>query len=161
MDGELEAGGRRITGKEPSDTKKQKTISYGIAFDNVFPEYLAMGMTYDQFWNQDAALVKAYRKAENIKREEKNFELWLQGKYIYDAISALAPILRTSLSKKPVKAEKYVDKPYPLSEKAAIKAQEDKQKSRMMAALERFKQEAELNRIKRLQREKEASRDGK
>jgi hypothetical protein len=119
-----------------------------------------MGMTSDEYWNQDASLVRAYRKAHEIRREEKNFELWLQGRYIYDAIAMLAPILRTSLSKKPVKAEKYMERPYPLTEQAAVRAEQNKQKARMLAALERFKQEAETNRLKRLRLEKEAGKNG-
>lgn len=115
-----------------------------------------MGMTYDLYWNQDASLVKAYRKAREIWREEQNFFSWLTGKYVYQAVGALAPILRTSLSKTPVKAGEYVDKPYPLTASVAQKQQEDKQKGRLMSALERFKAEAEINRQKRLQKEKEA-----
>ena len=153
MDGELEQGGRRLS---PFD-KPSKPITYTEIFDEAFPEYLAMGMTYDLYWNMDAALVKAYRKAKEIRRDEHNFDLWLQGRYIYDAIAALSPILRTSFSKRPVKAEKYVEKPYPLTEKAAQKAIEDEHKARMMAALERFKQEAEANKLKKQMQEKEAS----
>jgi len=157
MDGELEYGGRGLIEDQPSETEQSKTYkSYSEVFDAAFPEYLAMGMTYDLYWHGDASLVKAFRKAKKIRREEKNFELWLQGKYIYEAIGALAPILRTSLSKTPAKAEKYVSKPYPLDGDAAKKAIENAQKARMMGALERFKREAETKRLKRLQQEKEA-----
>ena len=168
MDGKLglEGRGRVTESSANTDEPPQKKLSYSKAFEAVFPEYLAMGMTYEQFWDMDASLVKAYRKAHEIKREERNFEMWLQGKYVYDAIGALAPILRTSLSKHPSKADKYVDKPYPLTEKAAEKNREDEQKARMQAALERFKQEAEKNLLKKQmeenlqkqqQQEKEAS----
>ena len=167
MDGELGLEGRGRVTKSSTDTDEppQKKLSYSKTFEAVFPKYLAMGMTYEQFWDMDASLVKAYREAHEIKREERNFEMWLQGKYVYDAIGALAPILRTSLSKHPSKAEKYVDKPYPLTEKAAEKNREDEQKARMQAALERFKLEAEKNLLKKQmeenlrqqQQEKEAS----
>lgn len=119
-----------------------------------------MGMSSDEYWNQDAALVNAYRRAWEIRRDEQNFMAWLQGRYIYEAVGALAPILRTSLSRTPQKAEKYMDKPYPMSESAAEKAQEDKQKARMMAALEMFKREAETRRLKREKQEEEARKDG-
>ena len=135
-------------------------MTYTRVFEQAFPTYLAMGMSYDEYWNMDASLVKTYRKAKEIRREETNFELWLQGRYVYDAIAALAPILRTSLSKKPIKPEKYVDKPYPLTEDTANKQREDREKAKMLAALERFKAEAEMNRQMRLQREKEASERG-
>lgn len=149
----MEPGGRRLTQSD----KPSRQITYTEIFDEAFADYLAMGMSYAEYWEMDASLVKAYRKAREMERDERNFEMWLQGRYIYDAIAALAPILRTSLSKQPVKAEKYVDKPYPLSEKAAQRAKEEEHKARMTAALERFKQEAEANKLKRELQEKEAS----
>ena len=155
MDGELEQGGRGLKPDKPS-----KRITYAQVFDEAFPEYLAMGMTYEQYWNMDAGLVKSYRKAHEIQRDERNFDMWLQGRYIYDAIAALAPILRTSLSKQPVKAEKYVDKPYPLTEESAEKAKLEERKARMMAAAEAFRREAEANKLKKELQEKEASTNG-
>ena len=38
--------------------------------------------------------MKSYRKAEELRKERVNQEMWLQGMYIYDAISRLSPILR-------------------------------------------------------------------
>ena len=155
MEGQLEpGGGRGLTSSQPSNDDKR--VTYTQVFEAAFPEYLAMGMSYDLYWHGDAALVKAYRRAKEIQRDERNFFSWLMGRYVYQAVGALAPILRTSFSKSPVKAGEYVDKPYPLSESTAQKQQEDKQKGKMLAALERFKAEAETNRQRRLQMEKEA-----
>lgn len=77
----------------------------------MFPYYLAIGMTYDQFWNQDVELVKAYRDADKIKRDLQNQDLWLQGAYIYEAILDAAPVLRFSFNKKPPKPIPYRDQP--------------------------------------------------
>ena len=55
-------------------------------------------MTYDQFWNQDVELVKAYREADKIKRDLKNQDMWMQGAYYYEALLDAAPVLRFSLS---------------------------------------------------------------
>ena len=68
-------------------------------------------MTYDQFWNQDVCLVKAYREADKIKRDLRNQDMWLQGAYIYEAILDAAPVLRFSFSKKPPKPIPYLDQP--------------------------------------------------
>ena len=68
-------------------------------------------MTYDQFWNQDVCLVKAYREASKIKRDLRNQDLWLQGAYIYEAILDAAPVLRFSFNKKPPKPIPYRDQP--------------------------------------------------
>lgn len=71
-------------------------------------------MTYDQFWNQDVELVKAYQKADKIKRDLRNQDMWLQGAYIYEAILDAAPVLRTSFSKHPPKPVPYRKQPYEL-----------------------------------------------
>lgn len=71
-------------------------------------------MTYDQFWNQDVELVKAYREANKIRRDLKNQDMWMQGAYIYEAILDAAPVLRFSFSKKPPKPIPYREQPFEL-----------------------------------------------
>lgn len=97
-------------------------------FAKVFPAYLAMGMTYDEFYNQDHELVIAYRKASEMKREKENADMWLQGLYVYQAVARVAPLL-IPFAKHP-KAEPYLDKPIPLTkekaEKESKQAVEDK-----------------------------------
>lgn len=68
-------------------------------------------MTYEQFWEQDSWLVKYYRKAYELRREEMNWQAWLQGMYIYEAISDIAPVLHP-FAKKGTRARKYSEKPY-------------------------------------------------
>lgn len=60
-------------------------------------------------------LVKAYRKAYDLKRQEQNQMLWLQGLYIYEAIANLSPLLR-AFTKNP-KPIPYPSEPYPLDKK--------------------------------------------
>lgn len=88
--------------------------AYTEIFKKVFPHYLAIGMTYDQFWNQDVELVKAYREADEIRRYRKNQDMWLQGAYIYEALLDASPALRTSFSKHPPKPVPYRQQPYEL-----------------------------------------------
>ena len=45
-------------------------------------------MTYDEFYLQDVELAKFYRQAYEIKEDRHNSHMWLQGMYIYDAISS-------------------------------------------------------------------------
>ena len=52
----------------------------------MFPLYLAMGMTYEQFWQGEPDLVKAYREADNIRRRRRNEEMWLEGIYMVEAL---------------------------------------------------------------------------
>lgn len=82
-------------------------------------------MTYDQFWNQDVCLVKAYREADKIKRDLRNQDLWLQGAYIYEAILDAAPALRFSLNRKPPKPIPYRDQPIDIH--TGTRKQEEKQ----------------------------------
>ena len=56
-------------------------------------------MTFEQYWEQDCLLVKYYREAEEIRRERKNQEMWLQGMYYYDALMRVSPILRAFAKK--------------------------------------------------------------
>lgn len=116
---------------------------YSRRFNEVFPYYLAIGMTYDQFWNDDPGLVRAYRKAAEIKADRKNQELWLQGMYIYDALCCASPILR-SFAKKGTKPVPYPTTPYALSdsqqkkEKASReKKTYEKGKARMLAYMQK------------------------
>jgi len=70
---------------------------------------MAIGMTYEQFWNGDNELPRMYRKAYELKMREANQLAWLQGAYVYEAIALLAPALR-AFSKG--KARDYPDKPF-------------------------------------------------
>ena len=91
-------------------------FTYTEKFYEQFPYYLALGMPYDLYWNGDPALVKCYRKADEIRLERLNQEKWLQGMYIYEAICDASPILRP-FAKKGTKPVPYVDAPYPLTAK--------------------------------------------
>ena len=57
-------------------------------FEELFPAYLAMGMTWTQFWIDEPELAGAYRKSEMIRKRRKNEELWLQGIYVAEALRA-------------------------------------------------------------------------
>ena len=57
-------------------------------------------------------LTRYYRKAQDLRNERRNEELWIQGAYIYEALCCASPLFR-SLTKN-AKPAKYRDKPYPL-----------------------------------------------
>ena len=40
-------------------------------FEKACPEYIAMGMTYEQFWYGESSMVIPYRKAFQIRQEEQ------------------------------------------------------------------------------------------
>lgn len=70
-----------------------------------------MGMTYDQFWDGDVYAHKAFRQAKKVRLAEQNQIAWLQGQYVYDAISALASYMKAFSKAKP---KPYNKEPYDL-----------------------------------------------
>ena len=102
-------GGSELEGSAPSFTYTEK-------FYELFPYYLAIGMTYDQYWNDDPTLVKYYRKADEMRSERRNEELWLQGMYVYEALCDVSPVLH-AYAKKGTKPQPYSEKPYAITEK--------------------------------------------
>lgn len=92
-------------------------------------------MTYSDFWDGDPKMAVAYRKAREIQREQRNEELWLQGRYIYDALCQASGLFRVSFSKRPIKAAPYTEEPYPVTQ-AAREAKEERERKKQ---LERMK----------------------
>ena len=103
-------------------------------FDKAFPAYLAMGMTSAEFWEQDPALVLAYKKAHWIKFEEQNRMAWLKGRYIYDALCAASPLFH-DLAKQGTTAHPYHEEPIKFykSEKEKQEAESDMFAKQLMA----------------------------
>ena len=103
------------------------SFTYTERFYELFPYYLAIGMTPEQYWDGDCTLPKYFRKAEELRNEKRNQELWLQGMYIYEAICDVSPILH-AFAKKGTKPTPYSAKPYPLNAKQSKRDEEEKQR---------------------------------
>ena len=112
-------GGSGVTDDEQR-SKEQLTDSE--LYHKLFPEYLAMGMTYRQFWIDDCRLVIAYREAYRLRQEEQNRLAWLQGYYIYRALHGNPLIV--GLADKRTKFEPYPNKPIDFTPQKAKTAQE-------------------------------------
>lgn len=97
------------------DELSTQNKSYTEIFKEVLPFYISIGMSIDQFYNQDVTLATVYRRAYDIKNERDNNQLWLQGMYIYDAIST--SIYNAFCRKAGQQAASYASKPYPINEK--------------------------------------------
>jgi len=79
---------------------------------------MAIGMSYDEFWNGEPELAAIYREAHVIRNEIKNQELWLQGLYNYRAFASVVESLALSFAGgKGSKASRYPEQPIPLTEK--------------------------------------------
>jgi len=105
-------------------------LSYSETFYAQFPYYLSIGMTERQYWDRDCMLAKYYREAEKLRQEHRNYEMWLQGMYIYDGIQRLTPVLR-AFPKKGTKPEPYVKEPYPITREEQARAQERAEQAEM------------------------------
>lgn len=54
----------------------------------MFPYYLSLGMSYDEYWMKEPSLVRAYREAEIFRQEQYNYNAWLQGLYVHRAVAS-------------------------------------------------------------------------
>lgn len=104
-------------------------LSYTEIFREQFPYYLHLGMTYQEYWQMDCELVRAYRKAYEFKQEYDNSLLWLQGLYIYKAMEAQRP--GWNFWAKHPKLEKYLEKPIAVTDE--MRKRYAAEKTRMMA----------------------------
>ena len=91
-------------------------------FEENFPFYLAIGMSPAEYWTGDSTLVRYYRRAYLIRQENENNNAWLQGLYVYDAISTA---LSNALRGKGVPSKDYAKKPYDF--KNRVKSEAEKQ----------------------------------
>jgi len=74
-------------------------------------------MTYDQYWYGDVALTDAYIAADRLVTERHNYEAWLQGQYVYQAIGSFAECFMSFGKKGKIKIKPYPKKPYEFSYK--------------------------------------------
>ena len=114
-----------VTSSESADGGGQSapiSNSYTTSFYDQFPYYLAIGMTPEQYWDGDASLTRYYRKSDEIKRQRRNEELWLQGMYIYEALCDVSPVFH-AFANKGTKPRPYADHPYALTNREREKEQ--------------------------------------
>lgn len=104
--------------------------SYSDVFSQLCPYYMSIGMTYDEFWNGDVSMVKAYRKANELRDKRRNQELWLQGMYVYEALCDASPLFRFTMKKGSIKPEPYVKEPFPITEAEVRERKEREQREK-------------------------------
>ena len=87
---------------------------------------MAMGMTYEQFWDGDPMMAKAFREADMIRRRRRNEELWLEGIYTAEALSATVGNMFSKGTK-----HKYPSEPFPITEHEQRERREREEKAKM------------------------------
>lgn len=121
-------GDRLTEGEQPKQTSP---YPYGDIFDELFPHYLLMGMTPEQYWDGEYGLKKAYRQAYQMRTEydqklaDRNN--WYMGQYIMCVLQSV-PLLVGGLNVKPTtNLPEYPDKPF-FEKIEAQKKEEDRRK---------------------------------
>lgn len=84
-----------------------------------------MGMTYEQFWYGVPEIALMYRKAHSLKRRRTNEELWLNGIYMSEAITAT---VGNMFSKQKYE---YPSEPKPITEEEIEERRERERRERM------------------------------
>lgn len=90
--------------------------------------YMSMGMTYSEFWDGDATMVIAYRRAYERRRRERNFDAWLNGRYIYEAFVVA---YSNAWSKSKSDLLEYPAKPHPLTQEDADRERQEEERLKM------------------------------
>lgn len=103
-------------------------------------------MTYDQYWNDDCRLTEYYRKADELKSDRRNQEIWLQGMYIYEALCDVSPVLH-AFAKAGTKPRPYPEKPYSITKREVKADQEARAKANRKKAMAVFAAWAETVKI--------------
>lgn len=105
--------GNRLTEGEQNQTE---VLAYGNIFDELFPHYLMMGMTPEQYWDGESWLKPAYRKAYKLRIENEqrmaDMNNWYMGQYLIRALQCV-PLLVGGLNvKSGTQLPEYPEKPF-------------------------------------------------
>lgn len=93
------------------------------------PSALAIGVDYGTFWRLNPRLLKSFIDADRIKKRQLEIEMYVNGRYVFDAVSiALANAFRG----KGAAPINWLDEPYRLmpftEEEERIRAEEEREK---------------------------------
>lgn len=91
---------------------------------------MAIGMTYEQYWYDDPLMVRAFYKADKLRRERMDEEAWLHGLYILRALDAT---VGNSFRQKGQQQTSYPEEPQSLTKRhereEARKARDEEQEA--------------------------------
>ena len=104
----------------------------------MFPYLLSLGCSYNDFWYESAWIASAYLDAEIYRREQFNYNAWLQGLYISSAVnSALAMAFWNKKGRKP---DSYLQYPIAFTEREKAAEKERKRQESIKFFMEGQKQ---------------------
>lgn len=134
--------------------KRPAPVSVSEVLDQHCAYYLSIGMTWDQYWHEDAYMVRIFRKAQRLRNKRENQQMWMQGLYNYKAILCVAPILH-AFAKAGTKAEPYLEEPFPIDE---VEARE-REVAKVKAAAANFRMFVDMKNHERKVKELNSNHD--
>lgn len=84
-------------------------------------------MTADEYWSASPYLAEAYRKAHELRNEQINQQLWLQGLYIFNAVEVA---VYNAFRKEGTRPKKYIDKPLDIGPKTEAQKEKEAEEER-------------------------------
>lgn len=133
--------GDRLTEEEKSEQTSQ--TPYGDMFDELLPQYMVMGMTWDEFWDGEYGTKRACRKAYRIRMENEqkisDRNNWNMGQYLIAVLQAV-PLLVGGLNvKNTTNLPNYPEKPfletYEENKREEDRKQKEEDQSRLAMAM--------------------------
>ena len=140
------------------EAEPSEDISISEFFIRMFPYYMNMGMSYNEYWHGPAWLVKAYREAYETRLKNEEWARHRQGMYYLQALK----VALSGFNKDKSKSEKYPEEPWPMTEKEAKEQEKRKEERNFKEFLSQLEAESERNLKKRKEnaKQKEAVKDG-
>ena len=137
-------------------------------FDEAIPHYLAMGMTWDEFWDGEYGTKRAFRKAYRIRMENEqklaDRNNWYMGQYLISALQCV-PLLVAGLNvKRTTKLPSYPEQPFlekfEKQQKEEVRKRKEEDQSKMaMALFQAMTLKFNKNIERRLEKEKQKATD--
>lgn len=93
--------------------------------EDILPHYLSLGVTKAEFMRSCPVELAPYDKAHKLQLKEQNFMLWLNGKYVADAI--LATICNSGWFRGKGAINEYPKEPYAIME-STVMTEDEKQR---------------------------------
>lgn len=121
--------GDRLTEEQP---RQASATPYGDAFDAFLPQYLAIGMPYEVYWDGETGARKAYREAYRIRMENEqrlsDINNWYMGQYMMHALQAVQ-LAAVAVPVKKISSDmpKYPDQPFMITAEKEKKEEDRKQ----------------------------------
>lgn len=108
--------GDRLTEDRDTSPAQTSPTPFGDTFDEALPQYLAMGMPYDLYWDGEFGTKRAFRKAYEIRLEREqriaDQNNWYMGQYIISALKT-TPLLVAGLNvRQGAQLPGYAEKPF-------------------------------------------------